>query len=215
MSEVCEWHVQQAVAKKRMGRSELMAGTSGMRLTTVGGRGGSVARGGRGGKAVGFNRDAKTGLLPRDNRKQIEGVTTYVLPSANKSARPMTGFGRENGGGLSAIAGFHASEAMGKRDKADGKARAKRREQEELSLARQLGKDSGKSIGARYLIAAGKQPKAPAADGAADDEGGSSKPRVFSPSTVRRIGFDPTRAEGSARASTNESAESKQKRVRA
>ena len=209
MSEVCEWHVQQAVAKKRTGRSELMGGTSGMRLTTVGGRGG-----GRGGRSVGFNRDAKTGLLPRDNRKQIEGVTTYVLPSANKSARPMTGFGRENGGGLSAIAGFHASEAMGKRDKVDGKARAKRREQEELSLARQLGKDSGKSIGARYLIAAGKQPKAPVGDDADGDAGGPSKPRVFSPSTVRRIGFDPTRAEGSARAATNESAESKQTRVR-
>lgn len=141
----------------------------------------------------------KTGLLPRDGKRQVDGVSTYVVKGNGNSQRGMTGRGRGSGPGPGT--GFPMPSDP--RDKEDATERKKRREAEERTLFKVLKRDDGKSLGAKYLTHSAKpKSESPAPDLAASQEPESqdagksgSKKRVFDAAALRAIGYDPTRNE--------------------
>ena len=224
-AEVCDYHIQQAVEKKRSGRSELMIGTSSLTTFTKGRKAGQSNAAS---KVAGFDAASKTGLLPNSNKRQIDGVVTWVLPG-NAPKRPAPGFPSRS----STSSGYMQGYAVPSEDKErlDMKERKRKREKEEVILRAVLKRDDGKSVGAKYLRKAGiatgkaladttadsnKANTGAAADGLesenSDAEDSKCKTRAFSAAAVRAIGYDPTRREVSMH--EGESEEAKKRRVR-
>jgi minichromosome maintenance protein 10 len=165
----------------------------------------------------------RTGLLPRDNSRSHEGVKTYVLSGGAGSS------GGRGGNRFNKATSFDVLNSARDRELRDGKERLKRREEEEKSLSAMLKRNSKmglSSLGSVYLskLKGEKKDSASAANGGGSDdddddddndgEGGSGKKKssraesAFTASSIRAIGYDPTRTEGE-----RESRESELKRV--
>lgn len=147
-------------------------------------------RGGSG-RGAGYDPINKTGLLPRDGRRQVDGVSTYVLAgntSSSGSKRPRPG---QPGGGFAM-----PSEQRNKEDVAE---RKRRREAEEKMLSRVLKKDDNRSMGARYLNRNKPPTNSTSTDSEEGDSAGNdadskkkSRKRAFDATQLRAIGYDPT-----------------------
>lgn len=152
----------------------------------------------RGGRPAPYDPVNKTGLLPRDGRRQVDGVSTYVVKGSG------AGSSGQRRGGAPLKPGF--AMLSERREKEDIQERKKRREDEEKTLLKVLSRDANKSVGAKYLNRASTSNgrplpnSAPSATGegatvAATQDAPQARKRVFDAAALRAIGFDPTRSE--------------------
>lgn len=156
--------------------------------------------GNRFGASSDYDPSRKTGLLPKNNRISVQGVTTYVTGGGYKMGMR----NRPN-----ATAGYAVpSEA---KEKEEARDRKRKREVEEKVLMNVLKKDGGKTLGAIYLKSTGNVKEEAMEE---KEEVKKNAPRPFNAASLRAIGFDPTRNDTSI-SHGDEDAAAKKKRVSA
>ncbi|KAI0703739.1 hypothetical protein BC835DRAFT_1317357 [Cytidiella melzeri] len=193
LSDVCEWHIQHAVQRKRAGRAEFSVGTSGM--STAPKR-----------KPV-YDPAKQWGLKPEPDRGREAGETTYMVSGhiVSNGAGKQTMFVGENmGRDAQAKAARKASskdadralQNLLKRDKEGMKAVAAAREHgkkmSELMEKEKGGQKKGKK-GKSKDTDSGKSQE-PASD--ESNDGVQTSKSVYSVDLIRSIGFDPTGKDG-------------------
>jgi hypothetical protein len=159
------------------------------------------------GAPVGYDPANKTGLLPRDGRTLVEGNATYVVGGTKAGFRAPSGFPSRSGRYNDPLGGYAAPNK--EKEKQDSKKRKAQKEAEESHLLAILQRDDNKSIGAKYLSK--NTDRAASKKARMEDEGEEAavKKRVFTASSLRAIGFDPTSS-----AIRDEDETSKRRRVR-
>ncbi|KAG1750332.1 uncharacterized protein EDB91DRAFT_1106677 [Suillus paluster] len=197
VSDVCDWHLTNAVQRQRAGRAEFSAGTSGM-----------TASSGKKRKAD-YDPQRQWGLQPSEASGSRGGDATYVV-----SGHVVSGSNRD-------VSSMFVAENMGR----EGQARAKRklvqdadrelkglleRDKEGMravAKAREIGAMTAKraSDGAKDKKSAkGKQRARDAdADDESDDEKTSKAPQTklaYSADIIKKLGFDPAAKTGQKRA---------------
>ncbi|GAA99022.1 uncharacterized protein L969DRAFT_43016 [Mixia osmundae IAM 14324] len=197
---VCDFHLESNLAKQRARRPEFSTGNSGMSTGLTRGkaaRKGAVKGGGKLGFGPAREDDKpdyanKTGLLPRNNKTVIEGVTTFVMASSLTEMPKRRRFGEST-----------YSEPL---DPSSKEAKKRRHDQSEKEIrlkegfAEMLKNDRG-SIGAQYLreVQANKTARSEGAaptTAAQEDQAQLAmqrelKQRVYDPTKLRMMGFDP------------------------
>ncbi|KIK52056.1 hypothetical protein GYMLUDRAFT_180535 [Collybiopsis luxurians FD-317 M1] len=191
ISNVCEWHVTNAVQRRRAARPELAVGTSGMTNSAA------VTQNRRFDPKSEYDPVRKTGLLPRGGAPSgkfasggsYEGETgaTYVL-----SGHVING--------SNSVDTTHVSEQMGR----EGQARAQRaeaRRQEDELLKKMLKKEKAQDSTGRHMKSVLKarevveKLKEEEADDAAEDEDDETEnvPTAsrYRPEMIKNLGFDP------------------------
>ena len=132
--------------------------------------------GGRRSKPAEPDHDRKVGLLPPDNRRQLDGVTSYVFRSTSTDRRQRV------------IPAHQVNVPI--------KTTIRQRAREDRHLIKRLKIDKGYTLGAKYLA---KSNRLPLEDDEDEDEEPVTKVgsnhRIFSAATIRAIGYDPTRTE--------------------
>ncbi|EUC55690.1 Cdc23 protein, partial [Rhizoctonia solani AG-3 Rhs1AP] len=190
ISEVCEYHIQDAIKSKRAARPEFSAGTAD--FSTSNPRGGGSGRGGRGGKfgKSAYDPSRKWGLAPSTSQQnaaassesaKLGGGATYVV-----DGRVFSGF--DSGG-------FNADTTRLKQ--------LNKRKEEEMALEEVIRKDGGKTPAAQILkmgAAHLKSLKSTGANTSANDgsdeqlnAANEAPKKVYSANLVKSIGFDPSR----------------------
>ncbi|KAJ1306564.1 hypothetical protein OPQ81_007565 [Rhizoctonia solani] len=182
ISDVCEYHIQDAIKAKRAARPEFSAGTADY----------SNPRGSKGGKfgKPAYDPSRKWGLTPSIGQQnaaassesaRLGGGATYVV-----DGRVFSGF--DSGG-------FDADTTRLKR--------LKKKKEEELALEEVIRRDGGKTPAAQILKAGAahlKSLKSTGASTSANDEPdgqfgtvNEAPKKVYSADLVKSIGFDPSR----------------------
>ncbi|KAF8705195.1 Primase zinc finger, partial [Rhizoctonia solani] len=187
ISDVCEYHIQDAIKSKRAARPEFSAGT--MNLSSLNSQGG---KGGKSGKPA-YDPSRKWGLTPSAGQQnaaassesaRLGGGATYVV-----DGRVFSGFDM---GGIDA----DAARLKGLRKK----------KEEELAIEEIIRKDGGKTpaarilkMGAAHLKSLDSTSTSASTSDVPDDQLGEANetPRkVYSADLVKSIGFDPSRRSG-------------------
>ncbi|KAF8624888.1 hypothetical protein AX15_005756 [Amanita polypyramis BW_CC] len=169
VSEVCEWHMQQAVQSRRAARAEFSAGTMGMSTS-------AANKGKRQGSD--FDPDKQWGMLP--NSSSTGGGTTYVLSGH-------------------VISSSQSDTFVGERIGREAQARAQRKAagQEVEKVLKQLmdkDKDGMRSV-LRAREAGGIKPKderKQKKDEVVTEEAKPMKSQGYSTKVIKGIGFDPS-----------------------
>ncbi|CAE6412801.1 unnamed protein product [Rhizoctonia solani] len=190
ISEVCEYHIQDAIKSKRAARPEFSAGTAD--YSTPNTRGGGSGRGGRGGKfgKSTYDPSRKWGLMPSTAQQnaaassesaRLGGGATYVV-----DGRVFSGF--DSGG-------FNSDTTRLKQ--------LNKRKEEELALEEVIRRDGGKTpaaqilkMGAAHLKSLKSSGAGSSANDASDeqlDTANEGPKKVYSADLVKSIGFDPSR----------------------
>ena len=172
VDNVCDYHIAQAVNRRRAGRSELLSGTGGMQTTHVSRDitslhsqnkpSGRMFSGGSS-HAAPYDPVNKIGLLPRNNTSVQEGSKTYVVSTGG-----MGNSSRNTGGYRTAAGGMSASMTNGRfrpgitdtmqppssrssTKPLDPEEISRKIKREKQSIEQLLALEGGKSVGATYL----------------------------------------------------------------
>ncbi|CAE6461721.1 unnamed protein product [Rhizoctonia solani] len=189
ISDVCEYHIQDAIKSKRAARPEFSAGT--MNFSSSNSQGG---KGGKSGKSS-YDPSRKWGLTPSSGQQNLAassesaklgGGATYIV-----DGRVFSGF---DTGGIDA----DAARLKGLRKK----------KEEELAIEEIIRKDGGKTPAAQILKKGAAHLKSLNSTGAGtstsnapDDQLGTAEEapkKVYSANLVKSIGFDPSRHSGNS-----------------
>ncbi|KAG2130375.1 hypothetical protein DEU56DRAFT_860462 [Suillus clintonianus] len=197
VSDVCDWHLTNAVQRQRAGRAEFSAGTSGMTTSSTKKR------------KADYDPQRQWGLQPSEASGSRGGNTTYVV-----SGHVVSGSNQD-------VSSMFVAENMGR----EGQARAKRklvqdadrelkglleRDKEGMravAKAREIGTMTAKraSHGAQDTKSAKGKQKARESDDVSESDGaGASKaPQTklaYSADIIKKLGFDPAAKTGQKRA---------------
>ncbi|CAE6512535.1 unnamed protein product [Rhizoctonia solani] len=176
ISEVCEYHIQDAIKSKRAARPEFSAGTADYSASNP-----RTGKGGKFGKPA-YDPSRKWGLTPSASQSAgPNGGATYVV-----NGRVFSGF--DSGG-------FNADTTRLKQ--------VNKRQEEEMALEELIRRDGGKTPAAQILKKGAAHLKSLKSTGASTsaNDGPDEQPntadegakKVYSADLVKSIGFDPSR----------------------
>ncbi|KAI0790960.1 hypothetical protein C8Q75DRAFT_758703 [Abortiporus biennis] len=189
ISDVCDWHIQNAVKQRRAGRAEFTAGTSGLSTSAA--------------RKPAYDPQRKWGLTPNASAHQEGGSATYVVSGHVVSNSRYT-----NSMFISESVGRDAQAKAARKmmgedgDKALAKLLKRDKEGMQAVIAareygqKMLGKEKGEKVkkGQKNEKAKLSKSKMVNLDSSSEDEEEESKPKrnAFSAQLIRNLGFDPT-----------------------